>query len=191
MKTIKLLGAAALFFYFLCWFVDQPTKNIWYAGIALPWLSVIVCVPFMFIFENDDNNRVWKYCYSVTTVFYVLFVCFKTMDFLSQIPYVACCICLISYVEFKHIYKEYKTVYSNQCELKEKHELLAYQTRAVKAELSSIKKKTAEMALEQGKFDDETDQVILIARNKLMSKFIRELSDDLQTYEQMDNELYR
>ena len=98
-NVIKLLAFASLFFYILCWFTDQPTKELHYVGIVLPWLSLIVSIPVAYVCNVKDENyfEAWGYVYAVATIVYVVVVSLISGSILSQLPHLAACVTFIAY----------------------------------------------------------------------------------------------
>lgn len=95
----EIWGIAAVAFYILCWLNGEENNIIWYLGIALPWLSLIVSVPVMFIAgtKNHKEGKVMAITYALFTAAYVLTVSFMRHSIVSQLPHAACCVCLIVY----------------------------------------------------------------------------------------------
>ena len=98
-NLIKFLALAALFFYVLCWFTHQPTKLLWYIGIGLPWLSLIlsIAVHFFVTSGKDHTGTYWAYTYAIATIAYVVIVSMLSGSIYHQLPHLAACVCFISY----------------------------------------------------------------------------------------------
>lgn len=98
-NLIKFLALAALFFYVLCWFTHQPTKLLWYIGIGLPWLSLILSIPIAYICKVKDNNyfSASGYVYAIATTAYVVAVSLLSGSIYHQLPHLAACVCFIAY----------------------------------------------------------------------------------------------
>ena len=103
--VIRFVLAAAIFFYIVCWLVDQPTKVWWYIGVAIPWLSLFVTIPITLIFKvkEEDSYFTWGCIYVVSTILYVAAMSFVSGSFLLQLPYLSACVSFIAYfaLEFK------------------------------------------------------------------------------------------
>ena len=99
MNATKVIGIIAVIFYALCWFADQPTKSIWYLGIALPWLSLILSIPVGFLCKVRDDKYfyLWGCLYAAATVIYVVAVSLMTGSIWQQLSYLAACSCFIAY----------------------------------------------------------------------------------------------
>lgn len=98
-NLIKFLALAALFFYVLCWFTHQPTKLLWYIGIGLPWLSLIlsIAVHFFVTSDKDHTGTYWAYTYAIATTAYVVAVSMLSGSIYHQLPHLAACVCFIAY----------------------------------------------------------------------------------------------
>lgn len=138
-ETEIITGVSALLFYALCWFTHQPTQWMWALGIAMPWLSLVAGILVSFATSKEAS---WKYCYLLSTIIYVVFVSVKKMDFLSQVPYMASCICFIACSALSTMSKRLKTSEDETKHLKERKETLSRQVQSLKAELASTKGET-------------------------------------------------
>lgn len=98
-NTIKFLAFASVFFYILCWFTDQPTKELHYVGIGLPWLSLILSILIGYLCKVKDGHYFtsWGYVYAVATVVYVVGVSVMSGSVLPQLPHLAACVTFIAY----------------------------------------------------------------------------------------------
>ena len=98
-KLIKFLALAALFFYVLCWFAHQPTKFLWFIGIGLPWLSLVLSILIAYICKVKDNNyfSVSGYVYAIATIAYVVALSLFSGSIYYQLPHLAACVCFIAY----------------------------------------------------------------------------------------------
>ncbi len=103
MKVDRFIGLAAIYFYVLCWFAEQPEKWIWYIGVGLPWLSLIATLPIYFVFKTDVKNegKIWGTVYVVMCIAYTVATSIMTDSVIHQTPYLACCVCFISLVTLK------------------------------------------------------------------------------------------
>ena len=97
--AIRLLAFSAIFFYTLCWFSHQPTKLLWYIGVGLPWLSLIVSIPLSMLQKSEKDNvgLYWAYIYTVMTAGYVVILSLTGNPIYYQLPHLTTCICFISY----------------------------------------------------------------------------------------------
>ena len=109
-NLIKFLALAALFFYVLCWFTHQPTKLLWYIGIGLPWLSLIlsIAVHFFVTSDKDHTGTYWAYTYVIATIAYVVAVSLLSGSIYHQLPHLAACVCFIAYFAFEQQSKRVK-----------------------------------------------------------------------------------
>lgn len=98
-NVIKLLAFASVFFYILCWFTDQPTRELHYVGIGLPWLSLFAAIPVGYLCKVKDGHyfETWGYVYAVATVIYVVVVSLISGYLLPQLPHLAACVAFITY----------------------------------------------------------------------------------------------
>ena len=99
MKVIRFIGITSVLFYILCWFTDQPTKELHYVGIALPWLSLIlsILIGFACKIKNNQYFASWGYVYAIATFIYVVAVSFMSGSILPQLPHLAACVTFIAY----------------------------------------------------------------------------------------------
>ena len=106
--AIKFLALLSIFFYVLCWFTNQPTKLLWYIGISLPWLSLIVCIPLSILQKSEEDNVgvYWSYLYAVMTAGYIVILTLVGNTIYYQLPHLATCICFISYFTLEHKVKK-------------------------------------------------------------------------------------
>lgn len=76
MNATKTVGIIAVIFYILCWFADQPTRTLYYIGIALPWLSLILSIPTGILCKVRDDKYfyLWGCLYAAATVIYAVTV---------------------------------------------------------------------------------------------------------------------
>lgn len=97
---IKVLVISALLFYVLCWLTDQPTKLLWWLGVALPWLSIFLAIPITVLghIEEKDNWKIWCYVYIVTTLIYIVVVQAIGGLFLQILPHLLCCASGVAYM---------------------------------------------------------------------------------------------
>jgi peptidoglycan/LPS O-acetylase OafA/YrhL len=104
MKVDRFIGLAAIYFYVLCWFVEQPEKWIWYIGVGLPWLSLIATIIIYFLFRPNvkDEDKFWGTVYVVMCIVYITATSIMTGDVMHQTPYLACCASLISLYALAH-----------------------------------------------------------------------------------------
>lgn len=183
----KFLAIAALLFYALCWFAHQPSELLWYVGVGLPWLSLLIGLPLSFALGKKIS---WAYCYVTTTLFYVIFVSFKTFNLYMQIPYLATCVTFIASTYFDRLQNKYDEENSKATTLKEKCTTQSYHIKALKSELTEVKKKLTKIVTEQSSYDDDTDEVILLSRSRVLFKFCKDLLTDICEYEKMNKDLY-
>lgn len=183
----KFLAVAALFFYTLCWFIHQPSELIWYVGVGLPWISLLIGLPLSFAFNKELS---WTYCYIAATLFYVIFVSVKTFSLYTQIPYFAACTTFIASVYYERLQNKYEEENKKATILKEKCNTQSYHIKSLQAEQTEVKKRLSDIVSEQSKYDDYTDEVIVLARSRVLSKFCRELLKNISEYQKMDKELY-
>ncbi len=184
---IQSIGISSIFFYAVCWFVDQPTHTIWYIGIGLPWLSLLISILLSFAMNKDLS---WAYCYFVSTLFFVCFASIIKSELLSQIPYLAACVCVIAYVFISNIVEKYRINKDKLDKLHEQNEIQKYHVLSLKSELADIKNNITELLIDQAKYQDSTDEATLLCHNSVLYKFCKELKDQLHKYEKMDNDLY-
>lgn len=192
MMIIKFLSFSALFFYVLCWFSDQQSKTLWYLGIALPWLSLIMSI-FIYLFvksEKDNTGTYWAYTYITITIIYVVVLAIISGNIWHQVPHIAACTTFIASVCFERLQNKYEEENKKATILKEKCNTQSYHIKSLQAEQTEVKKRLSDIVSEQSKYDDYTDEVIVLARSKVMSKFCRELLKDISEYQKMDKELY-
>lgn len=99
MNATKTVGIIAVIFYILCWFADQPTRTLYYIGIALPWLSLILSIPTGILCKVRDDKYfyLWGCLYAAATVIYAVIVSLMTGSIWQQLPHMAACACLIAY----------------------------------------------------------------------------------------------
>ena len=109
-NLIKFLALAALFFYVLCWFTHQPTKLLWYIGMGLPWLSLIMSIPIAYLCKVKDNNyfNTSGYAYVIATIAYVVAVSMLSGSICHQLPHLAACVCFIAYFALEQQCKRVK-----------------------------------------------------------------------------------
>ena len=181
------VGIAALFFYALCWFSDQPTDYLWYIGIALPWLSLIIGILISFAL---DKEVAWVYSYLLSSLIFTAYVSYIHMNIISQSPYLATSICFIAYSYLSRLNSSATKNEIKTNDLSARNETQTYQIKSFHAELKEIKNKTSKIIKEQEKYNEEFDEVILLARNKVLSNFCKELLNDLEDYEKMNKDLY-
>ena len=95
----------ALVLYILTWFMPQPTKTLWYIGVALPWLSVFAAIPISFLtdIEEKDNWKIWCYLYALATLLYIIVVLTFGGKPLHLLPHLGCCITSILSIRIFHI----------------------------------------------------------------------------------------
>ena len=100
MKIKGLVISALLLFYILCWLTDQPTKLLWWLGVALPWLSIFLAIPITILdhIEEKDNWKIWCYIYAVATLFYIVVVQAIGGLFLQILPHLLCCAFGVAYL---------------------------------------------------------------------------------------------
>lgn len=96
-----------LFCYLLCWLTDQPTKALWYIGVALPWLSVFAAIPISFLtdIEEKDNWKIWCYLYALATLLYIIVVLMFGGKPLHLLPHLGCCITSVLTIRIFHTAK--------------------------------------------------------------------------------------
>lgn len=104
---IKFLAFSALLFYVLCWFSDQQNKTLWYLGIALPWLSLILSIPIhLFVKSKEDNTGTyWAYTYITITIIYVVVLALMTGSIWHQVPHLATCVTFLAYFALERKYR--------------------------------------------------------------------------------------
>ena len=108
MNIYRFFWITALFFYILCWLTDQPTKVIWGIGISLPWYSLFVGLPILFIGNVDekDNWKIWCYTYAVSTLLYIVIVYAIGGQLLQLLPHLLCCASAVAYMVLNKKYGE-------------------------------------------------------------------------------------
>lgn len=190
MQPVKFLVFSALFFYALCWFIDQPTELLWYAGISLPWASLIIAVFPGILFNKNDATTNWGYCYAASTIAFVIFASIKSMQFLQQVPYLASCVSFIACTALSNITTKNQENEETLHNLKEKCKLQFYRLSSLTKERRSIIEKTNKIIKDQEEYNDEIDEIILLARNKVMFGFLKKLSNELTEDEKTDRDLY-
>ena len=89
-----LLFSLVIGLYIFCWLTDQPTKALWYIGVALPWLSVFAAIPISILtdIEEKDNWKIWCYLYALATLLYIIVVPSVGVRILNVLPHLGCCI---------------------------------------------------------------------------------------------------
>ncbi len=89
-----LLFSLVIGLYIFCWLTDQPTKALWYIGVALPWLSVFAAIPISILtdIEEKDNWKIWCYLYALATLLYIIVVPSVGGRILNVLPHLGCCI---------------------------------------------------------------------------------------------------
>lgn len=94
MNTYRFAIIALFVFYVATWLTDQPTKFLWYIGIALPWLSLFAAIPITILghVEEKDNWKIWCYVYALATSLYLIVVPILGGKFLHLLPHLGCCI---------------------------------------------------------------------------------------------------
>lgn len=104
MNATKLVGTVAVLFYILCWFTDQPTKILYYIGIAMPWLSLIlsISVGIMCKVRDDKYFCLWGCLYAAATVIYVVVASLMAGSVWQQQSYLAACACFIAYFSLEY-----------------------------------------------------------------------------------------
>lgn len=109
--VIKFFAFISLFFYVMCWFTDQPTETLYYIGISLPWLSLILSILVGFIcdIKNEKYFAAWGYIYAITTIIYVIVVSIMSGSIWHQLPHLAACACFIAYFTIEQQYKQNKS----------------------------------------------------------------------------------
>ena len=108
MKIKELVISALLLFYILCWLTDQPTKLLWWLGVALPWLSLFATIPILFLTDTKESNngKIWAYIYALFTIIYY-FVVSNISGFWGQnTTYIASCVTFILYFYFENQQKK-------------------------------------------------------------------------------------
>ena len=92
-----LLFSLVIGLYIFCWLTDQPTKALWYIGVALPWLSVFAAIPISILtdIEEKDNWKIWCYLYALATLLYIIVVPSVGGRILNVLPHLGCCISAI------------------------------------------------------------------------------------------------
>ena len=95
MKQFQLVVVMLL--YVLCWLTDQPTKTLWWIGVALPWLSIFAAIPVSILghIEEKDNWKIWAYIYGLSTLLYIIVVLALGGRILHVLPHLGCCIIAI------------------------------------------------------------------------------------------------
>lgn len=94
MNKMGLLFSLVIGLYIFCWLTDQPTKALWYIGVALPWLSVFAAIPISILtdIEEKDNWKIWCYLYALATLLYIIVVPSVGGRILNVLPHLGCCI---------------------------------------------------------------------------------------------------
>ena len=100
MMTQKVVVLTTLLLYALCWLTDQPTKILWWLGVALPWLSILLAIPITILghIEEKDNWRIWCYVYIVATLIYIVVVQAIGGLFFQLLPHLLCCASGVAYM---------------------------------------------------------------------------------------------
>lgn len=109
-KIKKLTAYSAVLFWLLCWITPEADKLIKGLGVSLPWLSIFVSIPFM-IFLDPESKReasIVTYSYVVCTVLYVIIVSVLRMNYINQVPHLACCVSVISAGALHDIMKDFE-----------------------------------------------------------------------------------
>lgn len=93
-----LVSTVVLACYILCWLADQPTKALWYIGVALPWLSVFAAIPVSIFtdIKEKDNWKIWAYIYALGTLLYIIVVPYIGGRILNVMPHLGCCVFAIT-----------------------------------------------------------------------------------------------
>ena len=99
MNITRITGITAVIFYVLCWFTIQPTILLYYIGIALPWLSLLISIPIAYLCKVRDDGYflTWGYVYAAVTLIYVIAASLMAGSLWQQLPYAAACSSIISY----------------------------------------------------------------------------------------------
>lgn len=97
-KATRFAAYAAVLFYVLCWLTPEPDKLVKITGISLPWFSIIISMPVMWIIDIDSNREgtIMTYSYIACTVVYAVVVSIMRMNIINQVPHLACCVCAVT-----------------------------------------------------------------------------------------------
>ena len=192
MRIDKFIGLAAIFFYALCWFAEQPEKWIWYIGVGLPWFSLIATIIIYFIFRPDvkDEEKFLGAVYVVMCIVYMVATSIMTGSVIQQTPYLACCVCFIASIHISMSDSKLIVITEEYGKLHEKDLVRDCYIKSLIAQNKDTQRQLNEIAFMQEENIDEPDEVIRIAHSRVILKKMKTMLDELSNTRKINEELY-